>query len=347
MGEGISAKVDKNVISDYWSRVSRSDYEPILAELLETKNRLSLNDWAYTQLVQKVATRIVNTKQNEQVLLSWFLLLKSGYNARIAYRDSDVYLLLPAKQPLYGVDYFTLDKDRYYAVTFNNKKQKLQQVFTYKANYPKADQLMDYTRHSAIKLADKSVVRRLQFSYQEKEYTIPIDINANKIAFYADYPEMGVPIYLNSATDEKISRQLLQKLRPLVKGRDELDAVNLLLRFVQTAFEYQTDDQQFGSENPLFLMETLYYPASDCEDRSILFTWLVRNLLGLEVIGLDFPGHIATAVRFSQEVDGDAVNYRNGRYVVTDPTYINASAGMTMPQFKGVKPKVIPTGLRL
>ena len=131
------------------------------------------------------------------------------------------------------------------------------------------------------------------------------------------------------------------QLKPLVDGKSELEAVNLLLRFVQTSLKYKTDEGQFGIENYLFPEETIFYPYSDCEDRSIFFAWLVRNLLGLEVVGLDYPGHIAAAVRFNEKVKGDAFRMNGKRYVVTDPTYINASAGMSMPDFKKSKPGII------
>ena len=126
-----------------------------------------------------------------------------------------------------------------------------------------------------------------------------------------------------------------------MKGMDEQTAVNFLLRFVQTSLRYKTDEGQFGKENYLFPEETLHYPYSDCEDRSILFAWLVHTLLGMDVVGLDYPGHVATAVRFKGKVSGDAVMHNGKRYVVADPTYINASAGMAMPAFKKNKPGVI------
>jgi hypothetical protein len=110
---------------------------------------------------------------------------------------------------------------------------------------------------------------------------------------------------------------------------------------VQTAFDYKTDDQQFGKEKYLMLEETLYYPSSDCEDRSILFSYLIRNLLKLKVIGLDYPGHIATAVNFNSDFAGESINFNGNKFIVCDPTFINADAGMEMPQFKDVDPKVI------
>ena len=92
----------------------------------------------------------------------------------------------------------------------------------------------------------------------------------------------------------------------------------------------------------MFPDEVLYYKDSNCKDRAILFAYLVRNLTHLEVVGLDYQGHISTAVRFSKEVPGDAVQYQGRRYSICDPTFIDADAGMCMPQFKGVSPSIIP-----
>ena len=114
-----------------------------------------------------------------------------------------------------------------------------------------------------------------------------------------------------------------------------------MLRFVQTAFEYENDETQFGREKPFFAEETLFYQFSDCEDRSVLFAYLVRNLLGLEVIGLDYPGHIATAVKFSTDIKGDYVEHQGERYIICDATFINANLGQCMPRLQNVIPKVI------
>ena len=118
-------------------------------------------------------------------------------------------------------------------------------------------------------------------------------------------------------------------------------AVNIILRFVQTAFKYQTDDIQFGREKWLFPDETIYYPYADCEDRSILFAWMVKTLTGLDVVGLDWPGHIATAVAFNDNIPGDYLIINGRRYTICDPTYINADIGMMMDNYRGVGVRVI------
>jgi hypothetical protein len=123
-------------------------------------------------------------------------------------------------------------------------------------------------------------------------------------------------------------------LRREIAGKSEYDAANMLLNFVQTAFDYATDGKQFGYERPLFGDETLYYPYSDCEDRSILYSVLVRELLNLDVVLLDYPGHVATAVAFSDnQPHGYYFNCDDTIYTICDPTYINADAGECMPDY--------------
>ena len=67
------------------------------------------------------------------------------------------------------------------------------------------------------------------------------------------------------------------------------------------------------------------------------------NYTDAKVVGLQYEGHLATAVCFGDNVNigGDMFSYGGKKYYVCDPTYINASIGMTMPQFKGKMPKII------
>ena len=59
------------------------------------------------------------------------------------------------------------------------------------------------------------------------------------------------------------------------------------------------------------------------------------------MVGLLYPGHVATAVQFGDQIPGDGVICDGTRYAVCDPTYMGAAAGMCMPQFAGVKPELI------
>jgi len=334
--------INKQAISDYWAKLSRADYEPLLEQLNAQRQALRLNDWAYLLLVRELVKKLHPNRYNEQVLITWFIFAKDEYRARIAYDNKQIYLFMPTKQPLYAVSYFTFDGQRYYVIPVDgSNKQQFEQVRTYDSHYPGANKVLDMHISTAVVTSPKRGKKRLTFRYGEKNYPIKINYDRHTVDFLNTYPQLDIGMYFISTVRPETGKQLLEQLKPLVTGQSELEAVNRLLRFVQTAFEYKTDKEQFNEENYLFPEETLFYPYSDCEDRSILFAWLVRNLLDLKVVGLDYPGHIAAAVHFNGNVNGDGFIYRGERYVITDPTFINANAGMAMPQFKNTKPGVI------
>lgn len=163
------------------------------------------------------------------------------------------------------------------------------------------------------------------------------------IDFYNSYPTASIggntmtrwAMYANTPLTQTIKDVLYPKLKEAIKTCTKLDAANRLLNWVQTGFEYEYDDAVWGYDRAFFSEETLYYPYCDCEDRSILFSRLVRDLLGLDVALIYYPGHLATAVKFdTEEINGDSMIIDGNRYIVCDPTYIGAPVGKQMPGLK-------------
>jgi hypothetical protein len=303
---------------------------------------LQLNDWGYAVMINKLAQLIYPASDNARVLFNWFVLTKSGYKSRVAYNERDVFILIPSFQRLYDVTYFTLGGERYYAVSFDGIARIPGQVYTYDGQYPDASKSMDMVIHNQA-VSDRDMqTRPLSFEYGGKRYDIEAKYSRSQIDFLETYPQLDLEVYFDSEVAETTESALLQQLATAIKNMDEQQALNFLLRFVQTSFKYKTDDMQFGEENYLFPEETIYYPYSDCEDRSVFFAWLVRRLLGLEVVGLNYPGHVATAVHMTEAPQGDAVTFDGKQFVVADPTYINARLGMTMPEYRHAVPEVIP-----
>ncbi len=166
---------------------------------------------------------------------------------------------------------------------------------------------------------------------------VEVAINRNLMDFYNNYPQNSQwQYYVLSSLSDEVKERLYPTLKAQLAGKSQEEAVSLLLNFVQTAFAYKTDEEQFGYERPLFGDELFFYPFSDCEDRSILFAILVRELVGLDVVLLLYPEHLATAVKFTDPKPyGYYFSLKDGNYVICDPTYINADIGEPMPEFKG------------
>ncbi|MDF1579450.1 MAG: hypothetical protein P1P74_01585 [Desulfuromonadales bacterium] len=334
------AKITNREISAYWEKISTADFEPMLSSLLTVKEALQLNDWGYFQFVQE-AGEALHGPGNDAQLFAWFALTKSGYRVRVGYSDNRVFLLAPIDSLVYQAPYYTLDGTRYYNISYFRDQRKPGKVYTYSKDYPRAERLLSLKLPLVPRVGEGHEVRSLHFLYQNKEFTVPVSYNRNALVFYNSYPQTDWAIYFAAPLATEAEQSLIDGLGKLVAGKSETEAVNMLLRFAQTAFEYQTDDEQFGREKYMFAEETVAFRYSDCEDRSILFSYLVTRIVGLDVVGVHFPGHIATAVNFTEKVEGDAILVDGKRFVVCDPTYINANIGMMMPQFKAVNPEII------
>ena len=171
----------------------------------------------------------------------------------------------------------------------------------------------------------------------------------NLIKFYNEYPTSAIDgnpmtrwaMYANTPLSETTKGCFYSSLNKEIGYLTKLEAAERLLNLVQTGLVYEYDDKVWGHDRAFFSEETLYYPYADCEDRSILFSRLVRDLLGLDVALIYYPGHLATAVCFNEDVPGDAM-IRNGRkFIVCDPTYIGAPVGKQMPDLQYDKAQAI------
>lgn len=319
--------INEEVIANKWDEMNATNYASLINQLMAFKTNMNINDWGYYLLVKSASQQIAQA-ENTKVFLEWFLLTKSNYKARLAFKGDKLFLLLPSINNIYGMPYFTFDNLRYYLI--NGQEHD---IFTYDQDFPEARIVMDLNLYKSISTKENIKTKNLKFSYDGKDYAFDVKYNQNAIDFYKDYPLADIEVYFDAAITLQTKESLTDALLPLIKDKPEQEAVLLLLRFVQTAFDYETDQQQFGKEKFFFPDELFYYPASDCEDRAVLFSYLVKELLGLDVIGLNYPGHMATAIKFNDAVTGDYINYKDGKYIVCDPTYVNAPIGQTMPQF--------------
>ena len=329
--------LNENAIADAYEALCNSDYKPLLADCAQIRKDLRLNDWGVFTLVRQVADTYCGTA-NESIVMQQFLLNEMGYKARMARKATgDKMMLFVATDcSIYAHPYITLNGQNYYNLSGNNEQC---QFYMCQKDSPKAKNSVGMQLKEAPLFPGTVVSSTHQAKGSAARVTV--DVPKALMDFYKDYPQCDYSVYFNAPVNAAMENRILSSLAPLVQGRNEADAANILINFVQTAFQYQTDGQQFGYEKPFFVEELFYYPYSDCEDRAMLFSYLVRKLLGLDVVLLDYPEHIATAVRFNGNVSGDYLMVNGRKYTVCDPTYIGASIGMTMPRYKTVSAKVL------
>ncbi|MCI4668872.1 MAG: hypothetical protein MRZ79_12115 [Bacteroidia bacterium] len=345
----LNGRITEYKIGEAWERLEKTEYQPLLYQITKEARRMRLNDWGFCLLINAASKKIYPSDKNAQTIFNWFILSKSGYISTVSYEKDRVFLLVPSKQVMYGKTYLKGKTHKLYAVDFDGNDPKVRAAKVFSHKYPETDKVLDLSINETPRLGNATQRKVLSFKYEGQDYKIPVEVNKNVIDFYENYPFLDLNWYMRTPLSPEARRsmvsslkEIMQELEPQKNRRTkEEEQVHFLLRFVQNAFAYKTDDQQFGGEKYLFADETLYYPYSDCEDRSVLFSYLVREIVGLEVVGLMYPGHAATAVKFNRNVPGDYITYRGKKFTICDPTYVNATYGMIIPDVRGSAAKVV------
>ena len=326
----------ENAIADAYEAMCKADYKALVDDCRKVKKELNLNDWGIFLFVRE-ASKTLCTDENAAVVMQQFLLNELGYKSKMARRAdrNQMLLFVAADCQVYGHPYFTKDGLNYYNLTSNESCQ----FYMCQEDSPKAKSKLNMQVNHAPAL-NAGMVNSVHKN-RSGSVAVSVDVPKSLMEFYGSMPQCDYSVYVNAEVNPSVASKVLSTLAPLVNGKSEAEAANLLINFVQTGFQYATDQEQFGYEKPFFVEDLFYYPYCDCEDRSVLYSYLVRNLLKLDVVLLDYPNHIATAVCFNENVSGDFVTVGGKKYVVCDPTYIGASIGKAMPQFKNVAAKVL------
>lgn len=340
-----AVQTNPNGLANFWDRMSTTRFQPTLDAVAAARSQMALDDWGHTLLWQDVVRAIrPGGSSLEQLPLLWFFLVKSGLDTRPGYSENRLLLLVHIRQPVYGVSYVRIEDRPYYEMFGAEDGKAGTRYSAYSGRYPAALKPVDIQAAATGFVKTGDAKRSLEFDARGKRVRLDV-VYERPVTRYLDrFPQLDFELYFTTPPSPVARRSLADALRPHLKGLSEEESVDFLLSFVQKAFEYKTDKDQFGREKYFFVEEVLHFPYSDCEDRSAMFSWLVRDLLGLDTVGLHYTGHMTTAVAMNVgRPEWQTVEWQGRRFVIADPTYINATVGMAMPSYRGTKPiRVVP-----
>jgi len=326
-------------MSSFWTMMSGSRYQPTIQAISAARHAMKLDDWGHVELWRDVVLALQPDRKTEQNLLLWYFLVKSGYDVRLGYFGSEVHLFAAVKQQVYSTKFTAVGNQTYYAVLDADRGDSIRSFYTYEANYPVKLKALDIQTASTGFAKPVAARRALAFDYRGKTIRLNVTYDRRLVEYVGSFPQTEFPLYFDTDGSVPARNTLLPELKKYTAAMSDEEAVDFLLAFVQKAFAYKTDEEQFGYEKYFFVEESLYFPYNDCEDRAVMFAWLVHELRGLKAVGLLYPGHMTTGVELKQiRPDYATVDYQGERYVIADPTYIGASVGMAMPSYAKLKP---------
>lgn len=334
--------VSPNTIADAWEKFSGNHLDNTIRDCLENRIRYNLSDWAYLQFLNNFAADIMGD-ENTATLLAAYLFCQSGYQMRLGIDAGKLIMLFGSEHRIYEMPYFVTDGTRFYPYQKVNGRIQICDV-PFKGETP-LSLLINEEQKLGPELSKSRIITSAKYPAMSVESKAPLAL----IEFYNTYPTSALDdniltrwaMYANTPIAGTTKEFVYPALKKTIEGKSELEAVNQLLNWVQTGFVYEFDDVVWGGDRAFFAEETLFYPYADCEDRSILFSHLIRDLLGLDVALIYYPNHLATAVKFNDKPEGSFVMIEGDPYTICDPTFIGAPVGAQMPNLEYDKMQAI------
>ncbi|MGN0190288.1 MAG: hypothetical protein ACI39U_01400 [Candidatus Cryptobacteroides sp.] len=327
------AGTDESDVADMWLALSDSQYDNMVADLYGIKESESICDWSFVLMVKEFAGQVCDHKDSSEVLAA-YILSQTGFDVRLARgADGSIYLFLRPDCLVLSQSYYNVGGSRFYSF----RKDTPSEIYFMEDSYP-GTKPVRMVPDGKIATGAKLLSSRHLSSVRYPEAACDAVVDISLIKAMENYPRCcfsGNPnttwaFYASVPMDHQVVETVYPALQKAIEGKTNLEKVEVILNFVQTAFEYGYDTEIWGGDRPFFAEETIYYPYSDCEDRAILFSRLVRDIVGLEVALVLYPNHLASAVDFG-EACGDYIDCEGRRFTICDPTYIGASVGRTMP----------------
>lgn len=342
------ARLKSNIVtpeklSHDWASLCTPGMDNALRDCLAARFRYRLCDWAYLQFLDELCTKFCGDA-DAATLVTAYLYCQSGYQMRLGIdAGNHLVLLYGSLHSVFDTPYFYADGLNLYPYGHFKGPLKICPI-RFKGEKPL----------SLIISQEQDLGGGMSESRQikSKRYRDVVAISAvpqQTISFFNSYPASAVDhnlmtkwaVYAEAPFTAAVAEKLYSDLRLRLEGLTLLESAERLLNWVQTGFVYEYDDKVWGHDRAFFAEETLYYPYADCEDRAILFSRLIRDLLDLDVALIYYPGHLATAVCFDEEVRGSSMNIGGRKFIVCDPTYIGAPVGAQMPNLEYDKAEAI------
>jgi len=338
---GLPAGLSVQSVEDFYNKLDHSNYRPLLKSLLAYKEKHQLNDWIYYQLIRRTAQQISPKAGNyhRYTLYKWFLLSKSGYDARVGIGDNRIIFYVRNNENINDIPFFMEDGHKYMCLNYHDYGYidfEREKIIPARIAVPEARAAFSYKVTRMPDFRPETYTQKdINFKYRQRSYHFQVKLNPEVERIFANYPGVDFETYFNIPLSKETYGSLIPVLKKNLKGMSQKKGVDYLMRFTRYSFLYQDDKDSFGKEKRLSPEQTLISAYSDCDDRAALFFYLVREIYDLPMIALLYPTHITMAVQFDKP-SGKPVIYNGEKYTVCEatPQSLDLKLGQVSPEFR-------------
>jgi hypothetical protein len=311
--------LSENAISQFIEELDNLNWQATIENLERFRNEKRLDDWLYYQVIRKVAQEVFPKQANyyAYTIAKWHLLDELGYAAAISFGEEQLLLYVHTKESIFNLPVHNYNNKQYVCLNLHDYQFNYQQIGGKSRSIYSNEEgkSFSYQISSLPVLASTTTTKQVRF--QEVHFEFQLNESVQQI--FKNYPTVDYALHFNMPMSAATYGSLIPTIQQQLKGKSQHAAIEWLMQFTRYAFLYEPDHSYFGRETRLSPEQTLFSPASDCEDRSALFYFLVKELFNLPMIVLEYHDHLTIAVAL-EKGKGKPIVYQGKKYYVCEPT---------------------------
>ena len=299
-------------------------------DLLDDLNRYSeeflMDDMAFMLMSRKLALEVYKNEYQASVFLYHILKLKH-YDVILGYSNQQTTVYGQLGFKVFNAIEVNLGNKTYTDLAFAQKRNPItEEIFEVPVSMGRAI-LINENRPPLFNATSKKY--KLYFEFEQFPYYFTGKLNESLVAYYNELPDiMFSDIYLNYQVSESVKLSLLKEISEAISDLSEEKKLAFLLKFSQEAIPYKDDMTAQGKEKFSFPEESLANPYGDCEDKSILFAYLAKELLNKTSLALVYfqQHHLNVAIETQGNEDYN-FRFKDKKYLVCEPSGIGFKPG--------------------
>ena len=281
------------------------------------RKELNLSDWAYVKLLEKLAATSLG-KSNEAVLFMAWMMDLSEFNVGLCKTAGGLQLMYLTDAQL--TDYHPMEAfgKKFYA--YENPSLA---TFRGYERLSTTGNPVSFKKFGNQKFGVSPMDPITVTSKKNASFSFTFSFNQHMVDFWKSIPKH---LYNNdplqrwvamaqTPLEEYLQNTLIKDMKRKVTGMSQQEAIQQMMWWVQTGFE-DVDDNE----------------------KNVILSRLVRDVLGLKVAFICYPANTAIAVSITDaDVRGAYVLNKGRHYVLCDASLAGATVGQERPGMAGQK----------
>lgn len=314
----LSSPLSTEMLTSAVKANSDEEVNHLLMQLDSISVCFGLDDIAYLLFLEKVS-KSVYSDFFESNVFKYTLLKQKGYRTMLGYSTDYITVYGQLDFKVHNVAFVEYNHLVYTDVSF---KQNLEPCHEQLFEAPIAGRAITMNESRPPFFNAESSTYKIHFEYEGMNYHFQGNLNKSLLAYYKELPaiEFG-QVYLNYQLSKQAKESLISSLKESTRNMFPSKQIDFLLQFAQTAFVYKKDYEWMGVEKFAFPEEVLANQFADCEDKSVLFAYLAKEVLDLPSVALIYyvDNHLNVGVAFNHKSAYNFI-YNNQKYLVCEPS---------------------------